>query len=196
MGERVTHIACCVDGSEASKLALEHAVRLRDQLGAQQLDIVHIVPPAVYFGVYYPPQVHGAARDAGLADHTRRADAAEQRGHDRQLLQLPAGGRNPLGRARAGRSHRGGEPPGRVSPNDRRQLRRISRLSRDLPGHAHPAGDAGRVAPALPRAPSRPDRRSRRPRPPAVGPRRAWGHRPRRSVPCRSRTGAATRSDP
>lgn len=56
MGERITHIACCVDGSQAAKLALDHAVRLRDQLGADQLDIVHIVPTAVYFGVYYPPE--------------------------------------------------------------------------------------------------------------------------------------------
>jgi len=56
MGESVSHIACCVDGSEAAKLALDYAVRLRDQLGADQLDIIHIVPPAVYFGVYYPPE--------------------------------------------------------------------------------------------------------------------------------------------
>lgn len=56
MGERVTHIACCVDGSEAAKRALAHAVGLRDQLGAAHLDIIHVVPPAVYFGVYYPPE--------------------------------------------------------------------------------------------------------------------------------------------
>jgi nucleotide-binding universal stress UspA family protein len=56
MGEPVTHIACCVDGSEAAKLALTTAVRLRDQLGAGRLDIIHVVPPAVYFGVYYPPE--------------------------------------------------------------------------------------------------------------------------------------------
>jgi nucleotide-binding universal stress UspA family protein len=56
MGERITHIACCVDGSPASNLALERAIRLRDQLGAERLDIVYIVPPAVYFGIYYPPQ--------------------------------------------------------------------------------------------------------------------------------------------
>jgi nucleotide-binding universal stress UspA family protein len=56
MGERVTHIACCVDGSEAAVRALDSAVRLRDQLGAARLDIIHVVPPAVYFGVYYPPE--------------------------------------------------------------------------------------------------------------------------------------------
>ena len=56
MGERVSNIACCVDGSDAARLALEAAVRLRDQLGAERLDIVHVVPPAVYFGVYYPPE--------------------------------------------------------------------------------------------------------------------------------------------
>jgi len=56
MGERVSHIACCVDGSEAAKRALDKAVALRDQLGAERLDIIHIVPPAVYFGVYYPPE--------------------------------------------------------------------------------------------------------------------------------------------
>ena len=56
MGARYTHIACCVDGSPASKIALSHAIRLRDQIGAERLDIVHIVPPAVYFGIYYPPE--------------------------------------------------------------------------------------------------------------------------------------------
>ncbi len=56
MGDRVSHIACCVDGSEAAKRALDRAVALRDQLGAERLDIIHIVPPAVYFGVYYPPE--------------------------------------------------------------------------------------------------------------------------------------------
>jgi len=56
MGERVNHIACCVDGSGAAGLALEHAVWLRDQLGGERLDIIHVVPPAVYFGVYYPPE--------------------------------------------------------------------------------------------------------------------------------------------
>jgi len=56
MGERYTHIACCVDGSAAAKVALDHAIRLRDQLGAERLDIVYIVPPSVYFGIYYPPE--------------------------------------------------------------------------------------------------------------------------------------------
>lgn len=56
MEARFAHLACCVDGSDAARLALEHAIRLRDQLGAERLDIVHIVPPAVYFGVYYPPE--------------------------------------------------------------------------------------------------------------------------------------------
>lgn len=56
MSERVHHIACCVDGSEAAKLALDAAVGLRDQLSAERLDIIHVVPPAVYFGVYYPPE--------------------------------------------------------------------------------------------------------------------------------------------
>jgi nucleotide-binding universal stress UspA family protein len=55
MGERVSHIACCVDGGDAATLALDTAVRLRDQLGAERLDIVHIAAPPVYFGVYYPP---------------------------------------------------------------------------------------------------------------------------------------------
>ncbi len=36
--------------------ALDSAVRLRDQLGADRIDIIHVVPPAVYFGVYYPPE--------------------------------------------------------------------------------------------------------------------------------------------
>jgi nucleotide-binding universal stress UspA family protein len=50
------HIACGVDGSEASQKALAHAVQLRDQLGVERLSILHLIPPTVYFGVYYSPQ--------------------------------------------------------------------------------------------------------------------------------------------
>ena len=56
MSERYVHIACGLDGSDASRQALAHAVRLRDQLGAGRLSLVHVVAPPVYFGVYYPPQ--------------------------------------------------------------------------------------------------------------------------------------------
>lgn len=55
MSERYEHVACFVDESEASREALRHARRLRDQLGAGRLSIVNLAAPPVYFGVYYPP---------------------------------------------------------------------------------------------------------------------------------------------
>jgi nucleotide-binding universal stress UspA family protein len=56
MNDRYDHLACFVDDSEASRLALRHARLLRDRLGATRLRIVHVVPPPVYFGVYEPPE--------------------------------------------------------------------------------------------------------------------------------------------
>ena len=56
MTGRYEHVACFVDDSAASRAALDHAVRLRDQLGAARLSVVHVIPPPVYFGVYYPPE--------------------------------------------------------------------------------------------------------------------------------------------
>ena len=77
MDERINHIACCVDGSRAAGLALEHAVQLRDQLGAERLDIIHVVPPAVYFGVYYPPESTAPPETPdwliALGEHTPRS---------------------------------------------------------------------------------------------------------------------------
>lgn len=55
MSTRIDHIACCVDQSEASARGLHHAARLRDQLGASRLTALHLIPPPVYVGVYYPP---------------------------------------------------------------------------------------------------------------------------------------------
>ncbi len=55
MSTRIDHIACCVDQSEASQRGLHHAARVRDQLGATKLTAVHLIPPPVYVGVYYPP---------------------------------------------------------------------------------------------------------------------------------------------
>jgi nucleotide-binding universal stress UspA family protein len=56
VSERYEHVACFVDESEAAREALDHAQRLHDQLGAARLSIVHLIPPPVYFGVYYPPR--------------------------------------------------------------------------------------------------------------------------------------------
>ncbi len=56
VNDRYEHLACFVDDSEASRLALGHARLLRDRLGASRLSIVHVVPPPVYFGVYDPPE--------------------------------------------------------------------------------------------------------------------------------------------
>ncbi len=56
MSERYEHVGCFVDESPASRAALHHAERLRDQLGAPRLSIVHLIPPRVYFGVIYPPE--------------------------------------------------------------------------------------------------------------------------------------------
>lgn len=52
---RIDHIACCVDQSEASLRGLHHAARVREQSGAARLTAVHLIPPPVYVGVYYPP---------------------------------------------------------------------------------------------------------------------------------------------
>lgn len=53
MSGRYSHIACGVDGSEASAKALAHAVQLRDQMGVARLSILHLVPAPSFLGVPY-----------------------------------------------------------------------------------------------------------------------------------------------
>lgn len=48
------HIACGLDGSEASRQALSHAVQLRDQLHADRLRLLHVIPMPVTADSYYP----------------------------------------------------------------------------------------------------------------------------------------------
>lgn len=78
MTERYAHIACFVNDSAASATALQHAVRLRDQLGAERLSVVHFVPPpAAYFGVYYEPATPGPGTPEWLAALAAGAPASE-----------------------------------------------------------------------------------------------------------------------
>jgi nucleotide-binding universal stress UspA family protein len=56
MPTRLEHIACFVDESGAARRGLAEAQRLRGQLHAEQLSVVHLIAPPVYYGVYYPPR--------------------------------------------------------------------------------------------------------------------------------------------
>jgi nucleotide-binding universal stress UspA family protein len=55
MVPRHDHIACCVDESEASRAALREAARLREQLAAASLTLLHARAPGVNVGVWAAP---------------------------------------------------------------------------------------------------------------------------------------------
>jgi hypothetical protein len=55
MVRRHDNIACCVDDSEASRAALREAARLREQLAAASLTLLHARAPGVNIGVWVAP---------------------------------------------------------------------------------------------------------------------------------------------
>ncbi len=76
------HIAVCVDRSDAADESLDHAVRLRDAVGAPRLSILHVAPwPLLYAGeagawTPDPDDMASAARE-WLAAVVARVPAAE-----------------------------------------------------------------------------------------------------------------------
>lgn len=87
MDARITyaHIACCIDGSDASLQGLAHAAGLRALTGGK-LSVVHVVPSPGYLvslaasfggGVLPDPDIEREAAEMWLAEQTRDLEGAE-----------------------------------------------------------------------------------------------------------------------